>query len=714
MSVAVETKPYKFQMEAGDYEYTVEWYQPGVSKPITGAPHLGIDSETEMIIKGADIVPVIAQICDHERRYIQIVHSSYWKDYFYALYLNNPEAVWIFHNAPFDIDVIGDPRYKCPFFMDLLQNKRIVDTQLRFVLSEMKKGTFMGLSSLDYACGRLLKVEVDKDKEIRLTFKLMDGDQYWIPSAEHLFYAAMDAAYTSQLYLQLPYELPTEDVSLYGKIALADISKRGLLVDPDERERLYNKINGEIRDTLQELEYFNWRPGDGSAKELQRRLEFMEEAFNIRLPRTKGKKGKKGYYDENNNWVPPVPRTPGQIKTTDEALEEVPDDYTFVKLYKAYTHKNKMVSTYLKDNSIDLETNLPMYDRIGMDGRVHSFFNDMVKTGRTSCRGPNIQNVPRDEGLRGIYKAREGYVLFACDYSQAELCALAQNCYTRYGFSKMMEIINGGRDLHMWLGEQIFLRNGGTDAEWEALPSKDHDGPTGDLVRGKKFYRQLSKALNFGKPGGLSAPTFVTYAKGYGVELTVDEADDLLNFWVESFPEMEYHLNPPPDGEGKAKNDDGDWESFQAYRGETITGRIRSKSGYCAACNYSFQGLVADGIKWAMWYLWQEGFPMVNMIHDEVVFELKEDDPELQTKIARIKELMLYGMRLVLPDITGLQCEGSLMRRWRKEAEELLHPIYGTPLIWEDCKEFGWVKDGELFIPEELQKYSAPPKAKVY
>ena len=127
--------------------------------------------------------------------------------------------------------------------------------------------------------------------------------------------------------------------------------------------------------------------------------------------------------------------------------------------------------------------------------------------------------------------------------------------------------------------------------------------------------------------------------------------------------------------------------------------------------NTIVQGLVADGAKWAMWYLWLEGFRMVNFIHDEVIFELKEDE-FLQEKLVRIKQLMLYGMRLVLPDMTGLQADGSLMRSWRKEAEELKHPVTGDTLIWEDCLEAGWInQEGELQIPEDRLHIGAPKKA---
>jgi len=690
--------------------YEIVWWVPG-SPIFTNARLLGVDSETEYMIKGDSVKPVIAQVCDEDRKIVHVIHHVYWQEYFYGLYLNNPDAIWAFHNAPFDIKVLGDPRIDIPWMMDLLQNNRVVDTMIRFKLHELKRGKFIGVARLDYAAKTLLNLVLDKREDIRFTFKQFnpDGTQ-WRPTWDHIRYAAMDSVATCKLHDFMPDVMPTEISSLYGDIALEEISDNGMLIDEETRVRLLGEHMAAAEAVLHKLVYsHHWKPGPGSDKELHARLAFYERMYDVRLPRTAGKAAKKAYTDKEGKHHKARPMTPGQIQTTDEAVESFPDVCTFIINYKKYKKLTKVITTYLKDNPRDEEGNVIEYSRIGTDGRVHPFFNGMVKTGRTSCSGPNVQNLPRDGGIRTIYKAKPGYVFFACDYSQAELAALAQHCYTTQGHSRMMEIINDGMDLHMWLGEKIYIWEGNTEEDWKNLPKSDKDNKE---FKGKKFYRQLSKALNFGKPGGLAAKTFLAYARGYGVNLTLEKAQELLDFWVSSFPEMEAHLQPPTDGQGTAKNKHTDeYESYQAYRGETITGRIRSKASYCAACNYPFQGLVADGAKWAMWYLWLEGFRMVNFIHDEVIFELKEDE-FLQGKIIRIKQLMLHGMRLVLPDMTGLKADGACMRSWRKEAEELIHPVTGYTLIWEDCLAAGWVnKEGELQIPEDRLHIGVPKKA---
>jgi len=139
--------------------YEIVWWVPG-SPIFTNARLLGVDSETEYMIKGDSVKPVIAQVCDEDRKIVHVIHHVYWQEYFYGLYLNNPDAIWAFHNAPFDIKVLGDPRIDIPWMMDLLQNNRVVDTMIRFKLHELKRGKFIGVARLDYAAKTLLNLVI--------------------------------------------------------------------------------------------------------------------------------------------------------------------------------------------------------------------------------------------------------------------------------------------------------------------------------------------------------------------------------------------------------------------------------------------------------------------------------------------------------------------------------------------------------------------------
>jgi len=140
--------------------------------------------------------------------------------------------------------------------------------------------------------------------------------------------------------------------------------------------------------------------------------------------------------------------------------------------------------------------------------------------------------------------ARPGHVFLSADYSSNELVSLADKCVQLFGRSVAADMINAGVDLHAFLAAQIayekwpdFRAMCDADeiktqqARWEAF----HD-LKGCPFFGKEFsaYRKLAKPVGLGFPGGLGAATFVSFAKGYGVEVTEEEARHLKEIWLDS------------------------------------------------------------------------------------------------------------------------------------------------------------------------------------
>jgi hypothetical protein len=142
----------------------------------------------------------------------------------------------------------------------------------------------------------------------------------------------------------------------------------------------------------------------------------------------------------------------------------------------------------------------------------------------------------------------------------------------------------------------------------------------------------------------------------WGVQVTVEEAADLRKLWLETFPEMDKHLKPPQDPYHKGM-----------YIGQTLTGRLKYNTTYCAATNAVFQGLSADGTKVTLWYMTKAGIKLVNFIHDETISELKLDST-LQSKVKQIDKLMIDGMQTVIRN-TPISVEGALMVYWNKNAK---------------------------------------------
>src|SRR5262249_25931349 len=79
---------------------------------------------------------------------------------------------------------------------------------------------------------------------------------------------------------------------------------------------------------------------------------------------------------------------------------------------------------------------------------IHPNYNPLVRTGRTSCSRPNIQNLPRKGGFREAFIPSPGHLFLVVDFSFIELRTLAAECLARYGRSRLAEAIREGIDPH--------------------------------------------------------------------------------------------------------------------------------------------------------------------------------------------------------------------------------------------------------------------------
>lgn len=161
--------------------------------------------------------------------------------------------------------------------------------------------------------------------------------------------------------------------------------------------------------------------------------------------------------------------------------------------------------------------------------RVHANYNYMVRSGRTSAWGPNIQQTPREGWFRSLYIADEGEELVTADYSAIELVTLGAILEKRYGHSELAEVIRSGKDAHCW-----------TASKFLGLPYEHVFAEVKAKNPEMKKARQSTKAVNFGVPGGLGAPKLKVYAlNSYGVHLTLEQCRDFRSRLItEVYPEL--------------------------------------------------------------------------------------------------------------------------------------------------------------------------------
>lgn len=332
------------------------------------------------------------------------------------------------------------------------------------------------------------------------------------------------------------------------------------------------------------------------------------------------------------------------------------------------------------------KTYVPMLVQ-GTEVPINPAWNTLVESGRTSCREPNLQNLPRKGGVRECFVPRKGFLFSAADYSTLELCTLAQVCLDLFGWSSMADALHAGQDLHLRMAAAIL----GITYDEAKARSKAKDPQVKEM-------RQLAKAANFGYPGGLGAASFSTYAHAtYGVTVSEDESRTLKDQWLAAWPEMRLFFQHV--SEQLAMRD-----SFDLV--QPRSGRVRGGVGYCDGCNSHFQGLAADGAKAAMFFIQQEcytgyselwpceehvkpsplyGCRTVAFIHDEFVLEVPEDIDLARAATNRLLEVMVKGMGIYVPDVP-IKAEPTLMERWYKEAE----PVYdeaGNLAVWKPSQK---------------------------
>ncbi|MCB9808853.1 hypothetical protein H6776_00450 [Candidatus Nomurabacteria bacterium] len=313
----------------------------------------------------------------------------------------------------------------------------------------------------------------------------------------------------------------------------------------------------------------------------------------------------------------------GGYSTKESILEKLYDEHAIIKDLLEYRELHKLVSTYLE----------PLADHIGDDGRLHSeLLQDGTVTGRFASQNPNLQNIPiRSEQGRVIRKAfiaAPGYSLVACDYSQIELRIAAMLSQDEY----MTRVFNEGGDIHAAVAARVFGVNP-EDIDYEQ--------------------RRRAKIINFGMLYGMGVTAL---QKQLGTDRK--EAQSFYNAYFEQFPAITKYLE--------------DTKEFARTHGytETMFGRKRFFSNITSklpfiramaermAINAPIQGTEADLIKlvmhqidqWITKHKLETEVKMVMQVHDEIVFEIK--DEKIEEVVPELVKLMQSAFDQDWIDIT--------------------------------------------------------------
>jgi hypothetical protein len=357
-----------------------------------------------------------------------------------------------------------------------------------------------------------------------------------------------------------------------------------------------------------------------------------------------------------------APRTDkGAVKTDKDTIEACDDPV--LKQIVRHKYLEKLKSTYV----------LKLIE--GINGNIHANFHTLgADTGRTSSSNPNLQNQPREGGVRECFVPRPGMVFVSADYDAQELRTLAQACLDICGFSVLAERFQ--KDPSFDPHTAFAARREGWSYE-EGMERKKNKDP---LLKDR---RQKAKAANFGFPGGLGVDTFIVYAKSnYNVIMDRSEGQETKDEYFAQWPEM----HPFFDNAQKI----AEAGQMQQLR----SNRIRGGISFCNGANGYFQGLASDASKTAAFLVSRAcyaepesplyGCRPVTLVHDEIMLEaLEERAHEAAMELERI---MVVAQSMWCPDVPA-SASPVVSRCWSKDAEQ----------VWENGRLVPWD------LPEEKE-----------
>ncbi len=478
------------------------------------------------------------------------------------------------------------------------------DTMIMAWLSD--PGSKVGLDAL---AQKFFKYKMKPFKEM-----VKKGEDFsHVNIADATFYAAEDAWMTFLLYGAIKKKMELSSLTHLLKEAkeveypfinvLIRMERLGIKVDQEKLEKLRKTLSEDLQRLTSEIYALS-----GSEFNIRSTQQLGVVLFQ-QIGLKGGKKTKTGY------------------STNEAVLQSLKGEHPIIGKILEYREYQKMLSTY-----VDPLLKLARKDE---KSRIYtSFIQTGTATGRLSSKDPNLQNIPvrspLGRSVREAFVAKEGYRLVSIDYSQIELRLLAH-------FSKdaaLMEAFRNGTDIHMATAVKLF-------GEEEA-----------------KAKRNFAKSVNFGLLYGMG-PKKLSDELG----ITSAEAREIISSYFASFPTVRNFL----EGIQERVKIDGYVETLLKRRRifdyENANG-MQKAAFMRESVNTVFQGSAADLIKLSMneidSMIIDESLDahMLLQIHDELIFEIREEEVEKISK--RFVRVMENIWELEVP----LVCSVSVGESW--------------------------------------------------
>lgn len=440
-------------------------------------------------------------------------------------------------------------------------------------------------------------------------------DTYHMPLKRLASYNAKDTDYTLRLFHHLLPLLRTEtktdrvyrDIVIPAANALTSVEKLGFKVD---------------RPLLEEHRAYALRATAALDRALRSHVPHAKrEEFNFNSPAQVGK------WLFGDLGLSPLGLTAtGNPSTSEDVLSQLANEHEAVNLLLKYRKWSRRVSTFFDPWDMWCDANDRIHPSYKLFGTV---------TGRLSCASPNLQQVPRDKFLRGVFRAEKGYQLIQADFSQIELRIAAWLADE----TEMIGIYRRGEDMHTMAAARL----AGVAPE--------------DVTKEQRF---RAKARNFGYLYGMGWRKFIVYAMtNYGVKVTPEESKRERAAFFRQFPRLpiwhekmrgtlrEYGYVESP--LGRRRRIPGVYSSDEG---------IQQKSER-EAINATVQSFASELTLMALHTLWKMGYRIVHTVHDSILIEVPEGTTDehgaVIKSVMETPPLHRFNIQLPVPIVADLE-----------------------------------------------------------
>ncbi|WP_075434010.1 DNA polymerase I [Buchnera aphidicola] len=402
--------------------------------------------------------------------------------------------------------------------------------------------------------------------------------------------------YKKYMYIQSKKKI-FKSIDMPLLLVLSTMEHNGVLIKKKILEKQKKRISNTIK-ILKKKIYFH-----------------AKEKFNI----NSSKQLQKILFDKHH--LPYVKKTKkGSVSTNEHVLTELSNFHKLPKIILQYRMLNKIKNTYLKNliHCINNQTN-----------RIHTTYHlTSTSTGRLSSTQPNLQNIPiktkLGKKIRIAFIAKKKWLLLTADYTQIELRVIAHYSQDQ----ALIEDLSQKNDVYCKTASHIFNIH---------------------VNNIQPHHRNIAKTINFAILYGISP-----FGLSQKLNISTAQAKDYIQSYFFRYQKVKKYMNLVYHTAKKKKYIKTLFGRKLHISNITSQNKALRNNAKRFCINAIIQNTAADIIKISMINLhsiFQEKFfndaKIIMQIHDELVFEIKEDKKEDLIKV--IKHSMENSTLLAVP-----------------------------------------------------------------